>query len=244
MAKLAFDPEKLSLGLPVREMPRYTASDAGGYLGIPATTIRSWFFGTTYGKVGQTVAFDPVLKPASLSAKLLSFDNLVEAYVLRQFRHRDNINLRHIARAIEYARDELGIEKPLLEDNLIRVGKSIFLEKAGEFVGLSDPGQLLLPHAGKLFERIEYVDDAIAAIFPGTRDDIEDSPRIISISPSFSFGKAVVDRTKVPTDVIRDRYMNGDTIDDLVDDYECERSEIEEAIRAEWKFAFGHRKSA
>lgn len=244
MVKLAFDPDEVTLGLRLQEQPRYTVREAAGYLSIPPATIGAWFFGTTYGPKGEKVHFEPVLTPADRGAKLLSFDNLVEAFVLRCFRKRDQIELRKISEAMKYASEKLGIAKPLLDSQLLTMGKSLYLEDAGRVLGLSDPGQLLLPNAMEMLSRVNYGDSAKATLYPLTRPANEESPRVVSISPEFSFGRPTIDRTKVQTGIVAARYLNGDSIDELAKEYRCETAEIEESIRAEWIFAHGQKSQA
>ncbi|PHQ35187.1 hypothetical protein [Rhodopirellula bahusiensis] len=237
MVKITFDIDSIDIDTPARDLPRYTIAVAAGYLNVPKTTLSSWFFGTTYGKGLDKSDFAPVLIPASEGPKLLSFDNLVEAYVLRMFRTIDRIALRPIGVAIENARQKHGIQKPLLHEDLFRGGRELFLERAGEIVGLSDPSQQLLPGWESYLTRVRYRDEALAAIFPLTRRPGQESPLVVSISPEFSFGSSVVDRTKVKTSVIADRYLTGETVRELSNDFACKTSEIEESIRAEWMFA-------
>jgi uncharacterized protein (DUF433 family) len=246
MVKLAFNPQEITLSNDIRNQPRYTIGDAAGYLYMPATTVSAWFFGTTYTNKlnGKKTAFESVLVPADPSEKLLSFDNLVEAYVLRQFRTKDRIQLRQLSNAMKFARAHLGIDKPLLDRNLLKGGKSLYLEKAGAVVGLSDPMQLLLPGAQSFFERVKYTDDAVSSLFLLTRPVPTDSPLVVSISPEYSFGRSVINRTKVSTSIIAERYLNGDSICDLAEDYDCRTQEIEESIRAEWMFARGQKLKA
>ncbi len=46
-------------------------------------------------------------------------------------------------------------------------------------------------------------------------------------------GRPVLAGRGIPTIVIAQRYKAGESIDSLVEDYGCERAEIEEAIRCE-----------
>jgi uncharacterized protein (DUF433 family) len=245
MIKIRNPGDGIDVGASLRDQGRYTAKDAAGYLGIPHATINSWFFGTTYHRKGEKAkTFAPVLEAANESAKLLSFNNLVEAFVLRRLRFNDAMDLRRIGKAIEQAKKELGVPKPLIHDGLFAGGKSLFLKHAGTLFGLDRPEQLLLPNAESYFKRVKYSDQAVAALYPVTRMDIEDSPEIVSISPEFGFGRSVIDSSKVATAVIFERYMNGDSVEDLQLDYRCKSIEIEEAIRAEWMFARGRNKAA
>ena len=60
-------------------------------------------------------------------------------------------------------------------------------------------------------------------------------PRVIAIDPCLSFGRPVVARIGVPTNIIADRFDSGESIDDLADDYGAEPVEIQEAIRCEFQ---------
>jgi DNA-binding transcriptional regulator YiaG len=61
-----------------REVAAYTVGEAAHYLGVPKSTLRSWFAGQR--------GFRAVIKPADAKALGLSFTNLVEAYVLTAIR--------------------------------------------------------------------------------------------------------------------------------------------------------------
>lgn len=58
-------------------------------------------------------------------------------------------------------------------------------------------------------------------------------PKLVFIDPRHSFGRPVLARSRIATAIIAERYKAGDSIDDLVDDYACERLEVEEALRYE-----------
>ncbi|MDM3847091.1 MAG: DUF433 domain-containing protein [Aphanizomenon gracile PMC649.10] len=53
------------------------------------------------------------------------------------------------------------------------------------------------------------------------------------IDPRIAFGRLVIADTGISTSVLVARYQAGDSIDDLADDYGCDRLIIEEAIRCE-----------
>ena len=250
MPKLQFDPEHVQFGQATRSLGRYGVAQAAGYTQIPASTIRAWFIGTTHGKGLDKQDFSPILSPANDNPKLLSFDNLVEAHVLRAFRNIDKLHLRAIEKAIKVAQQEFGVEKPLLSPNLWTGSGGIFLSTAGTLVGLNDPKQLLFPGSEEWLSRLTYADDAAQKLFPITRRtsrlerDADTGPRIVAISADFGFGQPVVDRTKVSTDAIAARYRNGDSVADLAEDLSCEIIEVEEAIRAEWIFAYAQKNAA
>ena len=71
-------------------------------------------------------------------------------------------------------------------------------------------------------------------LYPFTRKrDLRVEPKTIVIDPQVSFGRPVLAGTGIPTAVIAERYIAGESVDDLADDYGRRRLEIEEAIRCE-----------
>ena len=58
-------------------------------------------------------------------------------------------------------------------------------------------------------------------------------PKAVVFDPGVSFGRLVVVGTGVTTAAIADRFVAGDTIDDLVRDFRLDRRHVEEAIRCE-----------
>ncbi|MHC5728523.1 MAG: DUF433 domain-containing protein, partial [Nostoc sp.] len=70
-------------------------------------------------------------------------------------------------------------------------------------------------------------------LYPFTRSSEEDSPRVVVIDSRIAFGRLVIAGTGITTSVLAERYKAGDSIDELADDYECDRFKIEEAIRCE-----------
>ena len=53
------------------------------------------------------------------------------------------------------------------------------------------------------------------------------------IDPNVSFGRPVLAGTGIPTAVIAERFNAGETIAELIEDYNRTPTEIEEAIRCE-----------
>jgi len=83
-------------------------------------------------------------------------------------------------------------------------------------------------------ERLEREGDHIARFYPFTRAQAgADSPRSVFIDPRFSFGRPVLASIHVATAALAERYWAGESIDHLAEDYDCERLDVEEAIRCE-----------
>ena len=83
-------------------------------------------------------------------------------------------------------------------------------------------------------ERIEPDDSGLAIkLYPFTRSDEVDNPRLVVIDPRIAFGRLAIAGTGIATNVLKERYKAGDSIEELAFDYDCDRLSIEEAIRCE-----------
>ena len=75
-------------------------------------------------------------------------------------------------------------------------------------------------------------------LFPFTRDTASEAtpksdPRLVVMTPAVSFGRPVVAGTGIPVSAIYERYKAGDSVAELVRDFQLETSAVEEAIRCE-----------
>ena len=60
-----------------------------------------------------------------------------------------------------------------------------------------------------------------------------DAPKVIAIDPYVAFGRPVVMGTGIPTAILAERYKAGESIEDLIYDYDLASQVIQEAIRCE-----------
>lgn len=224
-----------------RAMPAYTAALASRYLDIPTATIRAWFFGMSY-KGGR---FSPILSPADEQNKLLSFENLAEAYIYRLMRTRQ-VEPKKIREALCKVGEELGCSRPLLHKQFLTDGANVFIETAFGPKCITSK-QLFFDWHTESLERVEWADSTFARFYPvtwlsaTTVESLSVAPKSVLIDPEFGFGATVIASRRVPTKVIADRYFGGEDIALLVEDFCCATVDIEEAIRSEWKFSRGSR---
>ena len=185
--------------------------------------------------LGRSLAFRGGTAIHKLVLALLSFINLVEAHVLDAIRRQHEISLQKIRKAIDYLSKDLGSRHPLVAQRFETDGVDLFIQLYGQLVNLSQPGQLAMREVLEAYlRRIEW--DAagiVARLYPFTRKRAPDEPRVIVIDPRISFGRPVLAGSGIPTVVIAERYKAGESIDQLADDYDRERLDIEEAIRCE-----------
>lgn len=218
-----------------RELPAYGLTEAAHYLRIPKATLRSWVLGRYYPIQSGRRFFRPVITLPERNRLLLSFMNLVEAHVLDAIRREHEIPLEKVRRALHYLQNQFPSKHPLTDQRFETDGLSLFVEKYGKLINISADGQLAMR---KLLEahlrRIERDDAGFAVrLFPFTRKRELEEPRAIVIDPYVSFGRPVLFGTGIATAVIAERYKAGESVDQLAQDYERERLEIEEAIRCE-----------
>jgi len=215
-----------------RELAIYSVGDAAGYLHIPAATLRSWVAGRSYPTADGIASFPPLIPASSTHSGLLTFNNLVEAHMLRALRTRYGVPIRHVRPALSYAESELGINRLLLSEELQTSGGEIFLEKFGQLINLSKSGQLAVK---KLLEahlkRVERDEDELPkTLYPFLTGELADGPRTIVIDPRLSFGRPTVAGTGISTAVLAQRIDAGETVADLACDYGMDSARIEEAI--------------
>ena len=102
----------------LREMPVYSIGEAARYLRIAPSTLTSWVKGRAYPVGGVMIPWPPLIPLADKQQPLMSFNNLVEAHVLKALRTRHGIPMRGVRTAIDYVRDRHGIDRLLLSDEL------------------------------------------------------------------------------------------------------------------------------
>jgi uncharacterized protein (DUF433 family) len=216
-----------------RRLPAYGVAEAARYLRIPAATLRSWVAGRTYPLQDGVGEFAPLIRAADPEARKLSFENLVEAHVLRALRTKHGLPVRAVRPALEYAERELGIERLLLNNEpLLTDGGELFLDRFGELVSLSRSGQIAIRAALQEHLRRVERDDAHIPIrlYPFGPAEVSAGRRNIVIDPRLSFGRPTIARVGVRTEVVASRVNAGESIDDLALDYGITPQEVEDAI--------------
>jgi uncharacterized protein (DUF433 family) len=181
----------------------------------------------------------PLVPAADPRRGLLSFLNLVELHVLSSIRRGHRVKPKPVRRAIDYLRKTFRSEHPLLDRQMLTDGKSLFIERYGAYVNVSEEGQLQMKAVLEAhLERIEWDEKGLPIrLFPFTRSRIENAPQLIAIDPRIRSGRPCIAGTGVPTSIIAERHEAGDSIALLAKDYGRSTEEIEEALRYESRAA-------
>lgn len=217
-----------------REIPTYGITEAARYLGLPAATLRSWTVGRQYRTSAGERDWPPLIELPSERVPELSFMNLVEASALATIRRRHKIRMPAVRDAIHYLKKRLRSQHPLAE-RLETDGLDLFISKYGQVINLSRSGQLGIRECLEAhLKRVEHDAKGLAIrLFPWTRGDQLESPKIITIDPLVGFGKPIIFGTGIQTQVLAARLRAGDSLAELKDDYGLGEAQVEEAIRYE-----------
>lgn len=225
-------PRKEISTLDLRDQPAYTVAEAARYLHLAPATLRSWVVGRAHDGPNGNRRSRPLIHPASRNPPLVSFWNLIEAYVLASLRTGHDVSLQALRRALKYAEDRLAVDRLLLRKELCTTGGEMFLERYGELINLSASGQLAIRRL--LEERLKRVDwderMFPVRLHPPTGRETSPDERSIVIDPRIAFGRPVLLRVGVSTGAIVDRIDAGETVADLAADYTLTPAEIELAV--------------
>ena len=214
--------------LDAREIPAYTAGEAAHYLGVPKSTMRSWFAGQR--------GFRAVIRPADPKTLGLSFTNLVEAYVLTAIRRKHQIALPTIRRGLDYLVRKLDARRPLLERQFATNGVDLFVDHLGAVINISRDGQVEMADLIRAYlERIDRDGKGLPIkLYPFMRTQApRDQPRSVVIDPRVSFGRPVIAGTGIPTAVLAEQFKAGDPVPVLAKEYGADEEAVWDAIRCE-----------
>jgi len=215
----------------LRTVPAYPLAEAARYLRLAPATLRSWCVGRPYPVRAGVGHFRPLIQLPE-SKPILSFENLVEAHVLRALRTQHGVSIQAVRDAIRYAGRSLNIERVLTSKELRTHAGELFLDRYGQLISLSRSGQLAMKRLLEAYlRRVEWdLSDVPFRLYPFVRGESDDAPRNIVIDPSIAFGRPVLLGHGVTTRAITDRIDAGETPEEVARDYELEPRDVEEAV--------------
>jgi len=190
-------------------------------------------------KDGSKGYFKPVFTLPDPNSSLLSYFNLVEAFVLSSLRRKHLINLYKIRRAIYSLRKRFNSVHPLVEHEFQTNGVDLFVEEYGQLINVGEGGQLAMREILETYlTRVEHDPAGRAAkLYPFIRLIGTEQPRHVVINPYVSFGKPVIAGTGLPTRVVAERFKAGDSIPQIAANYGRKKEEIDDALRYELRIA-------
>ncbi len=210
-----------------RTQAMYTFGEVAQLSGVSTGTVKNWLFGY---KV-QDREVQPLFKPFDKQVPMVSFLNLIEIVVAAQFRKAEHCPFQTVRQAHINARELFKLDYPFAHLELKAIGRHIVRLIRGEQPDLSvqamdAPQQWTLPGlVTDTIEQLVYEKELAARWFPkGTGVPIVVDPRISSGMPVV-FGRGVTVK------VIRKRFMAGQKISFIAQDFEIEEPIVEEIVR-------------
>jgi uncharacterized protein (DUF433 family) len=213
-----------------REFPRYSVSEVALYLHIPERTVRSWMYPRrTSGLNGAEIVSAPLIYPADGKGNRLSFYNLVEAHILKSTRTRDEVPMSEIRAAIDYAVPS-GDKHPLITREWLTEGRYLFEERFGNLLNASKQGQLAFSEV--MSEYLSRIDrdtlKAPSALYPFVPN--KPQSKVVTIRPGVSSGVPTITGTGISIPILFGRYIAGDSIEEMAEDYELPTEQVKDAI--------------
>ena len=223
----------------IGDAPIYGVPEAAAYLDIPESTLRTWVSGRVYYVTGGKKYFHPVIDFADPVERQLSFYNLTEGHIISTFRRHYRIPIPKIRDAMDYLRGDIDHRHPLITQQFYLYGKDIIVKRMGAsdnkteiMINASKKGQLGIKEVLDVYlRRIKRtVAGTPIRLHPLRRNRPLDQPEVIEINPQVAFGNPVVTGTGVTLAMVLDRYRFGRSAEEIADDYDLKRSEVEKAI--------------
>jgi uncharacterized protein (DUF433 family) len=164
----------------------------------------------------------------------ISFLNLLELHILKGLRREFRLPLQRIRHALEQYKQTEYSEHPFLDPRLETDGIHLFLHDGEEYLNLNRPKQRGIPQILSTYlRRIDRLANGELQFFPFIVGEDAQEPRSIQMSPNIAFGRPVLARTGIATDVIAGRFRARDSIADLAEEYGVEAAMIEDVVRWE-----------
>lgn len=209
-----------------RERPLYSIPEVAAYARMNPRTLARWVSGrgSQPSLIHRPIDHDP----------RLSYNNLIEAYVLNALRKHLSVSMPRIRRGLDYVERSYGIDRFLLSDQLRARRGNLLIEALEGLVNVGERGQGEIPEVVNAYlQRIEYRQGLPTRLHPITRTENPRGPQRIVILPDVGFGRPITTRGHISVAVIKDRFRAGESVPELAADYGLDTEDIEEAIRTE-----------
>jgi uncharacterized protein (DUF433 family) len=226
-------------GRDLRETPLYSLAEVAHHVHVPRATLRSWVQGRDYVAAGGLRHSPRVLVRPDPEDERFSFNNLIEAHVLRALRTRHGVPMNMVRGALAYAEAEHGIERLLIHDELEAAPGEIFLREYGRLLSLNHSGQFAIERVLRGFLR-RVVRDAKGLpvrLYPFVAPGVYDDRKVIAIDPRLAYGRPSIESRGISTAILAERRDAGETIDELAESYGLDQADVEEAILYEARAA-------
>lgn len=206
----------------------FTLREAATYLGLPPSTLHSW------ARPGGDAT--PVITcfPAQGRQATVPFIGFAEAYVLSAFR-RAGVPMQRIRPAVEVLSSGIGVEHALASRRLYTDGAEVLYDYATSEDDEELRGLTVVRTNQRQFaevvrdylKRITYGDDGWASRvrLPAYRH------AEVIVDPRRAFGMPLVVHGSARAKDLVDRFVAGDTLADIAEDFGVPEPEVEDVVR-------------
>jgi uncharacterized protein (DUF433 family) len=200
-----------------RDQPLYPAAEAALYVEVPAHVMTAWI--------------DQKLLRTPAGSKILSYNNLIEAFILKTIR-ADGVKGKNLAEAVRVL-GKLNQESshPLFDAQLRTDGNSLFLQEwsGSVVVNLSKGGQHAFPNmVRKHLTRVEWDRANLPTkFFPRVG---QKASKIVVLQPGFGSGRPTIVDRGILVSVLYRRWESGESVKDLAEDYDLRSTEVQAAV--------------
>jgi uncharacterized protein (DUF433 family) len=223
-------------------VPLYSLTEAARYLALHPTTFGRWARGYTWmAPDGRQVRKTPVVTalPAPFrGGPTVPFIGLAEGLVLAAFRQA-HVPLQQIRPALDFLRDEVGMEHALASRRLHLAGAELLWDYAQhddadpravrgvrELVAIRSGQRVFAEVVDRYLRLITYADDDWVEHIqlPGY------DTAVVAANPRMNFGQPYFVHGGAPLENVLSRHRAGEPLEDLADDYGIHLDEIADAV--------------
>ena len=220
-----------------RFWPRYSAKEAGRFLGMPAATLRRWF---CEGGAGGPLFPDRARAPGEELA--LSFMELVEAHIARRYREL-GVSAARLREVRPFLLEHIDSEYPLASQNFQFNGayKLHDLSLTQPEACNTDAMAVFERHEGRKSGSWRHLSGIIDAFCQISYDPV--APRSLAyrfypfgrdvpivIYPPCGSGRLTVEGHNLLAEILAGQHRRGETIDDLADDYQLDTDIVKRVV--------------
>ncbi len=212
----------------VLDIPNYSPSEAKRYFHLPLSTMEYWTGGGA----------EAIVRLASVKPSLLSFNNLVEFYVLEGLRKVHHVSMSNIRHAVAYMKNDMESAHPFAEYEIRTEGRHVWFFRDEQPICASKDGQvafsaIVSPYLKRVSRGMGGMAEAIIPFTKKEYRDAQDSPEVVEINPGRCFGEPVLIGSRITTAFLAGRYKGGESVSAIARSYGRPLGQIQEAI--EWQ---------
>jgi uncharacterized protein (DUF433 family) len=201
---------------------------------VPASTVRAWCLGQSNFKSLLNL-------PAEWNDyHALSFFNLIEMQVIAELRREHRVPMSRVRAALAFLAENVPVRHPLVEKEIsVTPNQRVYIVHEGRHVDISAGGQWPLDAVVRnLLLRVHRGRRGIVTFFPRVAvpkqlEITAEEYAPIVVDPEICFGRPVIAGTGIPTDVVADRRLGGDSVKKMAEDYDLSEDQIKAALSFE-----------